>query len=88
MTATKMPPWTTQAKNVGGAISRAVKALATNQPVLAPVDATSIRAQTCATCPDSTPRDAAVKDRRCTACGCFLAAKIALATESCPKGKW
>jgi hypothetical protein len=98
----KMPPWTAQAKNAAGAIGRAVKALATGAPVLAPthtvpplpgqtapaITGTALRAEICRECPLSTPRDAEVQRRRCAACGCFLTAKIPLATESCPKGKW
>ena len=94
MPAPKMPPWTTQTRNAVGAIGRAVTALATAQPVLAPQESTptvvgtALRAEICLKCPLSTPTDAPVVKRRCTACGCFLGAKIALATESCPKGRW
>lgn len=88
MTEQKMPPWSTQAKNAAGAIGRAVQALATGAPVVAPRATGSIRERICLTCPSSSPTDVPVLNRRCAACGCFLAAKLQLATESCPKGKW
>ena len=83
-----LPPLPTQAKNLGGALGRVLKALASGDQLLIPKAAQSGRLAICSTCPKSAPADLPVDHRRCEHCGCYLAPKTGLATESCPEGHW
>ncbi len=71
-----------QAGNLAGAIGRAAVAALTHEPIFVDADEISRRQAICDACEFY---DAA--RRRCTKCGCG-GAKLALATESCPIGKW
>ena len=88
MPAKKLPPWSTQAKNAVGAVGRVVKAVSQGKEVLASEDTLLERLAVCDDCPESTPTELPVKDRRCAQCGCFLSKKAKLKTEKCPMGKW
>lgn len=78
--------------NVTGAVSRAVTAATIGQQVLATEEVAKSRIAKCQTCPhfrngfcaDVVRPDGSVEK----GCGCLLAAKVKLATEACPQGKW
>lgn len=84
----QLPSLPQQAKNLSGAIFRAVRALSQGQPVRSPEQTLEARLAVCRDCLDSTPRSADVKHRRCVHCGCFVFAKAKLITEACPRAKW
>ena len=50
---------------------------------LAPPEARAERTAICGACPEQDKAAA-----QCTVCGCKLKAKIAMASEACPAGKW
>jgi hypothetical protein len=83
----KLPPVHQQARSVLGAISRAVRAMVDAQPLLTPLSTAVARRQVCLSC-KSAQRRGKGKLIRCVVCGCYIAAKIRMATESCPRGKW
>ena len=88
MPAKQLPPWSTQVKNAAGAVGRVIKAVSTGKEVKVPEEKMLARQAICDDCPESTPAELPVKDRRCAQCGCFLSKKTMLATEKCPMGKW
>lgn len=66
-------------RNFGRAVGRAVRAALHLKPVLAPAQIVNYRLDVCYKCPR-------IDDdfEQCTLCTCFIIAKTALATESCP----
>lgn len=75
-----------QAANLAGAAVRAVGAAVRGEPVRAPDAVIEQRAAICLPCEFNGERR--VPGRiRCTKCGCG-GAKLTLATEACPVGKW
>ena len=74
-------PLTTQAGNLAGAIGRVVKAAATGEPIRVTPEQRDQRWGLCMTCDQ-------LVNNRCKLCGCRFEAKIKLATERCPIGKW
>ena len=82
-----MPSLPKQAISASKAISRALAALAVGDPVLSTAEVIARRRGLCELCEFSEPRDGR-KKRRCSKCGCYLAAKTRLATEQCPVGVW
>ncbi len=50
-------------------------------PVRDPDEQKRIRLELCDPCEFK-------KDARCGKCGCYLRAKVKMATEACPVGKW
>jgi hypothetical protein len=79
------PPPARQAANLAGAAARAVAAAVKGERVLAPADLVAARRALCLPCEHNGER--ATGGIRCTKCGCG-GAKLHLATESCPAGKW
>lgn len=71
------PPLATQARNFAGAVVRAARS---GGKRVTP-EQHAERMATCEACPNK-------KGNRCALCGCGLRAKAALASESCPIGKW
>ena len=69
------------ASNAVDALARVVRAAARGEAVLVPVELRARRRLLCTFC-------TSVAAGRCRECGCFVAAKSALATERCPKGRW
>jgi len=82
-TPQKFPSLIKEAKNLAGCVGRAAKALVTHKKVLAPTEIRAERIAICEKC-EYFAKDAV----RCYKCGCKLFAKVALATEACPEGKW
>jgi hypothetical protein len=78
----KMPPVTKQLSNVMGAGKRVMTNLMTNQPIKANETTVNQREEICKQCSYCAPNG------RCTLCGCFLAWKSKLLTETCPANKW
>lgn len=76
-----MPPVKTQLAHAAGALRRAAQAVVKREPLLATAAEAEARREICASCPD-------LVNGRCARCGCFYKAKIKLATERCPLGKW
>lgn len=77
MTEGSFPPLATQAANLAGAVVRFVASggeMATEEE----------KARRLAICHDCDRFEAG----RCRECGCRLVAKIAMASEHCPVGKW
>jgi hypothetical protein len=70
-----------QAYNVAGAIGRVATAALRGQQVRVDDETLAARRATCQGCEY-------LKGSTCELCGCFYQAKIALATEQCPVGKW
>jgi hypothetical protein len=73
----EMPPLTTQAGNLAGAIGRTIKAAVTGQPVRVSPEERDRRWGLCMTCEN-------LVNDKCKLCGCHFRAKIELATERCP----
>jgi len=82
------PPLPQQARNVAGAIFRALQALSQGEPVLSPEATLRARLTICRGCISSVPKEVDVEHRRCVACGCYLFAKAKLETETCPDARW
>lgn len=69
-------------RNATKAVKRIVIAKAKGESVLLDESTVTQRLKACAECPHLS------KARRCLKCNCFVDLKAALATESCPAGKW
>lgn len=81
-----LPPMADQVRNALAAAGRVVSAVVTGQPVFVNSDQKEARLAVCRSCDQYRP-----SDDRCGACGCWqdgVAGKAALATESCPLGRW
>lgn len=76
-----LPPIATQLTNAASAARRVISAAVSGQPIRAAEEEIQRRKETCATCLE-------LRNARCTQCGCYYQAKIQLATEHCPLGKW
>jgi hypothetical protein len=76
--AAEYPSWFRQGMNLGQALIRAARK---GFPVTTESERAARRAL-CDACPERTADD------RCRACGCFLTAKLRMASERCPLGKW
>ncbi len=68
---------------VGRQLLKAVTAAVTGQTIMATTEERERRQAICDVCPEWD-----VQQRRCKKCGCNGNLKLALATESCPIGKW
>lgn len=77
------PPLVQQARNAFGAFTRTVKALVSGKSVSLHPRVVHARMEVCRKCPKMDPLP-----RRCSACGCYIHLKVALATEDCPDGRW
>ena len=78
-----------QAGNLAKAGGRAARALLTpGTRLLATQEVRESRQAVCSSCPLRVPAGKLIPADRCSSCGCVLAAKVRLATESCPEGKW
>jgi hypothetical protein len=75
------PPTHVQAGNAARALGRVVGAAVTGQAVLVPPEVRDTRWAQCMTCVH-------LVNDKCRLCGCRFLAKIALATERCPIGRW
>lgn len=78
-----LPAVADQLASAAGAVARTVLRAASGQAVLATADEQARRQAVCAACEHWRPSDA-----RCSKCGCRTRAKLALAAESCPDGRW
>lgn len=67
--------------NAGKAASKVVRAMVNGERVWSEAHMKYKRLQICKSC-------RYYKNGWCDSCGCNLAAKTTLATESCPEGKW
>ena len=76
-----LPPLKKRFTNVTKAMARAAAAAVTAQPVWATPEVRADRWATCTACVE-------LVDDKCRLCGCYFLAKISLATEKCPIGKW
>jgi len=75
------PSLPNQVKNVTMSLMNVMnQALKTGQ-VLAPKETIQNRIVTCDACE-------LLVENKCSACGCFVALKAGLISETCPKGKW
>jgi hypothetical protein len=81
--ATKLPPIAKQAASLG----RSLLNWTTSKFAATPPDILAAREATCRACPEW---DATALNNtgRCRKCGCSTWAKIRMATERCPLGKW
>ena len=75
------PPIAQTLSNAAAAAARVIAATLTGQQVAAADDVIAARRAACGACPD-------LQNGRCLRCGCYYSAKIRLATEKCPVGKW
>lgn len=73
-----------QAANLAGAAGRAAAAVVRGEPVRVPADVHAARLAICTGCEHNGAAPAGV---HCRKCGCG-GAKLQLATEACPVGKW
>ena len=78
----RLPSATSQLASAAAAVAGAVRAAVAGEQVLAGEQQRMMRLAECSACPNV--RD----DWRCSRCGCYLPAKVKLATESCPVGRW
>lgn len=81
-----VPTWPSLAEQIAtaaGAVGRAVGAIVRGEPVLADPATRAAREAICAACPAWV-----AAEKRCGRCGCYAAAKVTLATERCPDGRW
>ena len=76
-----MPPITSQAKNLAGAVGRSVTAGVKGEAVKVSREVRDERHAICLACVRR-------HEKRCLECGCWLTAKQWSATEDCPIGKW
>lgn len=67
------------------AAGKAAGAAVSGETLLVSEEEKARRLSICDACPK---KETLIGQPRCGACGCFLKAKAALATESCPEGKW
>ncbi len=79
----EFPPLATQAQNFAKAIGRSAGAIVTCKEVLVREPEREERLRICRACERFEPRRT-----RCKECGCMLKAKLRMATETCPIGKW
>lgn len=90
----KLPSNRTMAVNAIQAAGRAMRAIVQRQRVLARGRTVLQRLALCQACDQAVPDAEKPQFLRCTQCGCWLNgnhltnAKIKLATETCPLGKW
>ena len=70
-----------QAGNLAGAVGRVVSAVVHGEKIRVSPEERDRRWALCMTCPN-------LVNDRCKLCGCSFRAKIELATERCPIGKW
>lgn len=73
--------WSEAVSNAAKASIRIVKNVVNGEQVIVDNDLASSRMEICNGCEFR-------KGEKCRACGCFLALKTSLTTETCPKGKW
>lgn len=73
--------WKQKAKNFGNAVVDTTGRAIRGEPVKASEDAVTARKSICEACEH-------LKGSVCELCGCYYPAKIRLAGQSCPKGKW
>lgn len=79
----------TMARNLTGSVVRAGGALFSGSPFLATDIMVTFRQEMCeGTDVLQKCEHYDSKQKRCYKCGCFIMAKIKLATESCPEGRW
>lgn len=76
-----MPGMVRQARNATGALLRVVGRAVRREPVLAGAEEVARREAVCGGCELR-------QGLRCRKCGCWLRAKVRLAGEKCPAGKW
>lgn len=74
-------------KNITKAAGRAARALITGSKLTVSKEERNARINTCLKCEHYSPPTKFLGPR-CSACGCFVKPKAALATEFCPHGKW
>lgn len=77
------PSLAKQALNLAGSAARAAKAAAAGEQVMAEPAVRMKRLSVCMTCPTYDPSQG-----RCRSCGCFVAMKARMASESCPENRW
>ena len=77
-----LPSITSQLASAAAAAGSAMRAAVAGQPVWAGEQLRARRLAECDACPNVR------SDWRCSQCGCYLPAKVKLATESCPVGRW
>jgi len=68
-------------KNVTKSVAKVAVAAANHKVIKASKETEQQRINICTTCE-------LFENNRCKKCGCYLAAKRKIATESCPIGKW
>jgi ribosomal protein L37E len=78
-----MPSLPSQTVNLAGALARTVKAAVTGKRIMATPDTVAARRAICVACAQYH-----AEKKRCAKCGCKTSAKLRLAAESCPLGKW
>lgn len=77
------PPILTQVRNFSGAVGRVARAAVAGTPVIAEPEVVTHRLVVCSQC------ELWIAERkRCSKCGCHTSAKVRLATEKCPDGRW
>lgn len=77
------PSLAQEAKNIISSAKRVAQNISSGQQVLATNEEYNRRNNICQTCPLYD-----LKQNRCSKCGCYLKAKLRLATEHCPLNKW
>lgn len=75
------------ALNALGAVGRVASAALNGGEILVAPSVKVQRHDTCLAC-DHLERGNRIMPHRCSLCACFIGAKTALATESCPVGRW
>lgn len=71
---------------IAAAAKAAMGVLSTGKLIAAP-DVRAERMAVCEACPSFLASED-ILGPQCSVCGCFLKAKTALITQSCPDGKW
>jgi hypothetical protein len=77
-----MPSAAQQAINLAGSLGRAASTMVKGGNVKSKIDTIVERLSICKSCEFMNEQE------RCSKCGCQLFAKVTLATEKCPEGKW
>lgn len=82
MSGRALPGIASQLASAAAAAGSAMRAAMRGDQVWASEQVRARRLAECDACPNVR------SDWRCSQCGCYLPAKVKLATESCPVGRW
>jgi hypothetical protein len=84
----EFPSLVEQGKNLAKSVKNVAKDVIAGGPVVAPFEVAKKRLKTCKKCEYYYESTMGTDHDRCTSCGCFIIAKVNVASSECPIGKW